>query len=155
MVKTLSKNAIINNTVIFIFVVVFVLLFKLIFGSENTLIGVTTITATLMLLGRDFTGEPLKSTLKFIGVNLLMGIGSAIAYNNIWLAIPINFIVVFTFSYIFTYNLREPLYFAFGLQYLFLLSTPVTIDKLGIRFIALICGALIIMLAQILVNRNM
>jgi hypothetical protein len=107
-----------------------------------------------MLLGRDFTGESLKSTLKFIGINLLMGIGSAVAAYNMWLAIPINFIVVFTFSYIFTYNLREPLYFAFGLQYLFLLSEPVPADKQVIRFIALICGALIIMLAQILVNKN-
>ena len=107
-----------------------------------------------MLLGRDFTGEPLKSTLKFVGINLLMGIGSAVAAYNMWLAIPINFIVVFIFSYIFTYNLREPLYFAFGLQYLFLLSEPVPADKQIIRFIALICGALIIMLAQILVNKN-
>ena len=152
--KILNKKTVINNTAIFIFVVVFVLIFKVIFGSENTLIGVTTITATLMLLGRDFTGEPLKSTLKFVGINLLMGIGSVIADANMWLAIPINFIVVFIFSYIFTYNLREPLYFAFGLQYLFLLSAPVTTDKLGTRFIALIFGALIIMLSQILVNKN-
>ena len=41
-----------------------------------------------------------------------------------------------------------------GLQYLFLLSEPVPADKQVIRFIALICGALIIMLAQILVNKN-
>ena len=107
-----------------------------------------------MLLGRDFTGQPLKNTLMFLGINLLMGVGTAIADMNIWIAIPINFIVVFTFSYIFTYNLREPLYFAFGLQYLFLLSEPVPADKQVIRFIALICGALIIMLAQILVNKN-
>ena len=150
----MNKKKIITNTVIFIFVMAFVLIFKSVFGSENTLIGITTITATLMLLGRDFTGEPLKNTLKFVGINLLMGIGSYIAANNMWLAIPINFIVVFTFSYIFTYNLREPLYFPFGLQYLFLLSSPVAVDKLVIRFIALICGALIIMLAQLLVNKN-
>ena len=132
----------------------FVLTFKAIFGDDNTLIGVTTITATLMLLQRDFTAEPLKSTLKFIGVNLLMGIGTAIAINNMWLAIPINFIVVFTFSYIFTYNLRQPLYFPFGLQYLFLLSTPASSGRLWIRFVALFCGALIIMISQLIVNKN-
>ena len=132
----------------------FVLTFKAIFGDDNTLIGVTTITATLMLLQRDFTAEPLKNTLKFIGVNLLMGIGTAIAINNMWLAIPINFIVVFTFSYIFTYNLRQPLYFPFGLQYLFLLSTPASSGRLWIRFVALFCGALIIMISQLIVNKN-
>ena len=132
----------------------FVLTFKAIFGDDNTLIGVTTITATLMLLQRDFTAEPLKNTLKFIRVNLLMGIGTAIAINNMWLAIPINFIVVFTFSYIFTYNLRQPLYFPFGLQYLFLLSTPASSGRLWIRFVALFCGALIIMISQLIVNKN-
>lgn len=150
----MNKQKIITNTAIFIFVMAFVLIFKSIFGEENTFIGISTITATLMLLGRDFTGEPLKNIFKFVGVNVLMGIGSYIAVTNVWLAIPVNFIVVFTFSYIFTYNLRNPLYFPFGLQYLFLLSTPVAEDKLYIRFLALICGALIIMISQLLVNRN-
>ena len=152
--KIVTKQKIITNTVIFIFVMAFILAFKAIFGTENTLIGVSTITATLMLLGRDFTGQPLKNTLMFLGINLLMGVGTAIADMNIWIAIPINFIVVFSFSYVFTYNLREPLYFPFGLQYVFLLSSPVTGQKLVIRLLALIFGALVIMLVQMLVNRN-
>ena len=122
----MNKKKIITNTVIFIFVMIFILGFKAVFGTENTLIGVSSITATFMLLGRDFTGQPLKNTLMFIGINLLMGLGTAVADMNIWLAIPINFIVVYAFSYIFTYNLREPLYFPFGLQYVFLISSPVT-----------------------------
>ena len=150
----MNKKKIITNTVIFIFVMAFILAFKAVFGTENTLIGVSTITATLMLLGRDFTGQPLKNTLMFLGINLLMGVGAAVADMNMWIAIPINFIVVYTFSYVFTYNLREPLYFPFGLQYVFLLSSPVTGTKLVTRLIALICGALIIMLVQMLVNRN-
>lgn len=149
------KKIIITNTIIFMVVMFFVITFKSIFGNENTLIGVTTITATLMFLERDFTGAPLKNILKFIGVNLLIGLGaSLIVVSNIWLGLIINFIVVFIFSYIFTYNLRQPLYVPFGLQYIFLLATPVSIDRLWIRLLALISGALIIMLVQLLVNRN-
>lgn len=149
------KKTIITNTIIFMVVMFFVITFKSIFGNENTLIGVTTITATLMFLERDFTGAPLKNILKFIGVNLLIGLGaSLIVVSNIWLGLIINFIVVFIFSYIFTYNLRQPLYVPFGLQYIFLLATPVSIDRLWIRLLALISGALIIMLVQLLVNRN-
>ncbi len=149
------KKTIITNTITFIIVMFFVITFKSIFGNENTLIGVTTITATLMFLERDFTGSPLKNTLKFIGVNLLIGLGaSLIVISNIWLGLLINFIVVFIFSYIFTYNLRQPLYVPFGLQYIFLLATPVPLDRLGIRLLALIFGALIIMLVQLLVNKN-
>lgn len=149
------KKTIITNTIIFMVVMFFVITFKSIFGNENTLIGVTTITATLMFLERDFTGAPLKNILKFIGVNLLIGLGaSLIVVSNIWLGLIINFIVVFIFSYIFTYNLRQPLYVPFGLQYIFLLATPVSTDRLWIRLLALISGALIIMLVQLLVNRN-
>nr|WP_317331987.1 FUSC family protein [uncultured Romboutsia sp.] len=149
------KKTIINNTIIFMIVMFFVITFKSIFGEENTLIGVTTITATLMFLERDFTGSPLKNTLKFIGINLLIGIGtSLIVVSNMWLELIINFIVVFIFSYAFTYNLRQPLYVPFGLQYLFLLTTPVSTDKLGTRLLALIFGALIIMLVQLLFNKN-
>ena len=79
---------------------------------------------------------------------------SLIVASNLWQALIINFIEVFIFSYIFTYNLRQPLYVPFGLQYIFLLSTPVSTDRLGIRLLALISGALIIMLIQLLVNRN-
>lgn len=149
------KKTIINNTITFAIVMFFVVTFKSIFGEENTLIGVTTITATLMFLERDFTGSPLKNTLKFIGINLLIGIGtSLIVASNMWLGLIINFIVVFIFSYIFTYNLRQPLYVPFGLQYLFLLTTPVPTDRLDIRLLALIFGALIIMLVQLLFNKN-
>ena len=45
----------------------FVLTFKAIFGDDNTLIGVTTITAMLMFLSRDLTVSPLRNTLKLIG----------------------------------------------------------------------------------------
>lgn len=149
------KKTIINNTITFAIVMFFVITFKSIFGEENTLIGVTTITATLMFLERDFTGSPLKNTLKFIGINLLIGMGtSLIVASNMWLGLIINFIVVFIFSYIFTYNLRQPLYVPFGLQYLFLLTTPVPTDRLDIRLLALIFGALIIMLVQLLFNKN-
>lgn len=149
------KKTIINNTITFAIVMFFVITFKSIFGEENTLIGVTTITATLMFLERDFTGSPLKNTLKFIGINLLIGIGTSLTVaSNMWLGLIINFIVVFIFSYIFTYNLRQPLYVPFGLQYLFLLTTPVPTDRLDIRLLALIFGALIIMLVQLLFNKN-
>lgn len=134
----MNKKTVITNTAIFIFVIAFVLVFKSIFGADNKIMGVTTIVVVFMLLGRDFTGEPLKNTVKFVSVNLLIGIGAAIAVRNMWLAIPINFIVVFVFSYIFTYNLRQPLYFPFCMQYLYLLSTPVPFNQLGIRLIALV-----------------
>ena len=150
----MNKKAIITNTAMFIFVIVFVVIFKTIFGDDNTLIGVTTITAMLMFLSRDLTVSPLRNTLKLIGTNLLIGIGTEIIVMNVWLGIVLNFILVFIIAYSYCYNLRNPLYVPFLLQYQFLLTKPVPTDEFKIRLIALIVGALIIMLPQILFNRN-
>ena len=55
----MNKKVVLTKTILFIAIVMFVVLFKTVFGDENTLIGVTSITALLMLLERDLTIEPL------------------------------------------------------------------------------------------------
>lgn len=150
----MNKKLIISKTVTFIFVVVFVVIFKRIFGEENTLIGVSTITATLMFLERDLTLFPVRNAIKLILINLLIGISSYLVISNMYLGIIVNFFTLFIISYNFCYNLRNPLYIPFTLQYIFLLSNPVDSQGFLIRIIALISGALVIVLAQILVNNN-
>lgn len=148
------KKLILSKTLLFIFILVFINLFISGFGSENTLIGVTVITAMLMLLERDLTISPIKNMLKFIFINVLLGILAFLSVKNIFLGILCNFLAIFIVGYIFSYDLRSPLYVAFGLQYLFMVSTPVTIDQLPMRMIALISGAVIIIVAQLIVNKN-
>lgn len=150
----MNKKLIISKTSTFIFVVFFVVFFKLIFGEENTLIGVSTITATLMFLERDLTLSPGRSAIKLILINLLIGLSSYLVISNMYLGILVNFFTLFIISYNFCYNLRNPLYIPFTLQYIFLLSNPVDSKGFLIRIIALISGALVIVLAQILVNNN-
>ncbi|WP_122638831.1 FUSC family protein [Romboutsia sp. Marseille-P6047] len=150
----MNKKLIISKSLVFIFVVAFVVGFKSIFGDENTLIGITTITATLMFLSKDLTISPIRNSIRLILLNLFIGICAMIALSNIWLGIVINFIALFTVSYTLCYNLETPMYFPFTLQYLFLLSAPVNIDQIPKRLLALIFGALFIMLAQIIANKN-
>lgn len=150
----MNKKLIISKTVTFILVVVFVVIFKLIFGEKNTLIGVSTITAALIFLERDLTLSPVRSTIKLILINLLIGISSYLVISNMYLGIVVNFFTLFIISYNFCYNLRNPLYIPFTLQYIFLLSNPVDIQGFLIRIIALISGALVIVFAQILINNN-
>ena len=57
---------IIGNTLIFVFMMGFIVGFNMIFGSENTLIGVTTITAVLMFLEKDFSLNPVRTGIKLI-----------------------------------------------------------------------------------------
>ena len=106
----LNKQLILSKTLIFVAVVAFIVFFNMIFSSTNTLVGVTSATAMLMFLQRDLTVSPLKNMFKLIGVNLIIGIGAFLASLNLWLALPINFIITFFIGYTFLYNLRSPLY---------------------------------------------
>ncbi|MPQ44223.1 FUSC family protein [Clostridium tarantellae] len=150
----MNKKLIMSKTILFICIVVFIILFKIVFGVENTLIGVTTITAALMLLQKDLTLEFFKNTVKLIFLNLFIGGAATLASNNMWIAIFVNLIAVFFIGYRLCYNLNKPIYLPFLLQYLFILATPVPINELSIRFISLIVGALIIMGAQLICNRD-
>lgn len=150
----ITKELVISKSITFIAIVSFIIAFKTIFGDNNTLIGVTTVTAILMCLGVDFTNEPLENTLKLIAINLGSGIAAYITGFNMWIAIPINFIVVFLISNKFYYNLKTPLYLPFSLQYLFIIATPVSSSELPMRLIALLVGPLLIMAVQLVLNKN-
>lgn len=150
----INKDLVISKTILFLFIITFIIIFKSIFGEENTLIGVTTITAVLMLLDRDLTLSPIKNTFRLLGINLLIGIGAHLASENMYLGILLNFAILFFISYIFCSNLRSSIYLPFSLQYLFILSTPVSYDKLPIRLLSLAVGAVVIILSQLIVNKN-
>lgn len=138
----------------FIGMMVYILVFTLVFGQDNILIGVASITALLMLVERDLTTHPIANTVKFSLLNLLSGIAAFAAGFSMWGAIPLNFITMFIISYTLIFNLKNPLYFPFSLQYLFLLAMPVTLSQMPLRLLALVVGAASIMVWQMVKNRK-
>ncbi len=148
------KKLILSKTIMFLFILGFINTFIALFSSENTLIGVTVITAALMLLERDLTISPLKNTLKLVGINILLGILSFFAAQNMLIGLILNFIAIFIVGYLFNYDLKKPMYVGFGLQYLFMLSTPVTNAQLPLRIASLAFAAIFIMIVQFIVNKD-
>lgn len=148
------KKKILSKTILFLEVLIFVITFKILFGEENTLIGVTTITAMLMFLELDLTLTPVKNTIKLVALNLFIGVATFIASTNMYIAIPINFISIFIMSYLLSFNLKKPMYLPFSLQYLFLLTAPVDISLQPKRLFSLVIGAISIMILQLIFNRN-
>ena len=148
------KQLIISKTLIFIFVLLFVTGFESIFGQHNVLIGVTTVVALLMYLERDLTVSPWKSLLLILTVNVSQGIFGQIALINPWIGLPVNFIAMFMVGYLFTSNIKGPIQIAVGLQYLFILTNPVSPQEFPMRLVALVVGALIIMTVQWVINRR-
>ena len=59
----MDKKKIISTTIMFLAIVVSIVLFKMVFGEENSLVAVTGITAALSLLGMDYTINPIQNTI--------------------------------------------------------------------------------------------
>lgn len=148
------QKLVVSKTILFIFILLFVTVFKSFFGDENTLIAVTTVIAMLMYLERDLTVNPWRNFFILFLINVSQGILGYIATVNMWLAIPLNFIAMFIVGYFFSYNLKKPLYIAYGLQYLFILTVPVPLDAMPMRLLSLISGVIIIIVVQLLINKN-
>lgn len=150
----ITKQFIISQTILYVFIMAFVITFKIIFGDKNILVGVMGITAILMLTQINLTVSPGKNLVKLLIINLGIGIFTYLANINIWAAIPINFIGIFIIAYTFYYNLKSPVYLPFTLQYMFLLATPITAAELPMRLLSLLVAPIGIMLIQFVVNKN-
>ncbi|MGL4655712.1 MAG: FUSC family protein [Sarcina sp.] len=148
------KKMVIGNTLIFLAVTIFSLIYKLIFGADNVLIAIATFIAMLMYLERDLTTNFFKNLLTFIFINLGTGIVVFISVHNFWLGIPLILIMFFIIGYITCNELRKPVYVPFILQFVFLYNFPVPTSKEWIRLLALLVGAILIMVPQLFFNRN-
>lgn len=150
--KSKLKQNIIPKTILFICIMIFILIFQAIFGSENLMVGVCTVIILLMSLGKDLTKKPIKNFLILSGINIAIGIGTYISSINPWLGIFIDFFALSLIGYYFSYSMTKGLVLPYGLQYLFLLNTPAQGEDFVKRIIALISGAIIIMVSQFIVN---
>ncbi|MGL5749381.1 MAG: FUSC family protein, partial [Paraclostridium sp.] len=148
------KSTIISKTVIFLFVMAFVIIFRSVFGEENTILGVTTLILTLSLLQRDLTKKPLKTLVNLIVFNLLLGLAAFLVSANLWLGLIANFIAMASIGYIFNYELNNPMNMLFGLHYILLMTSTIQSSQIPMRIVALIIGPCIIMVAQLLANKN-
>lgn len=150
----MDKKKVISTTIMFLVIVAAIIGFKSIFGEINTLVGVAGITAALSLLGTDYTITPIKSTIYFVFIEVLLGVSSFLASTNAFLGLVITFAIIFFILYQFTYNTKKPTYIAFTLGYFFMLYTPVSINELPTRLVSLIFCGLFIMTVQMIANKN-
>ena len=148
------KNKIISNTIMFIVILLFVNLFGRIFGASNNLVGVTILVSILVLMQEDLTKNLYNNFIKLLFINLISGIFSNISSHHIYLGLVLNFVVLLLIGYFLTSKLNKVILVPFGLQYLFMLYTPVTGTDFTKRLIGLATGAFLIMLVQLEVYRK-
>ena len=147
-----SLKKIISKTLLFAAILAFVSMFESIFGVNNTQVGITVIIAILVFLQEDLTTKPLENLIKLISINLLSGIFTYLSASNMWLGLFLNFAALTYIGYLFSFRMTKTMVVPFGLQYLFLLYSPVTGIDFRNRLIGLGVGAVLIMMVQFIVH---
>lgn len=143
-------------TLDFFFIIAFVTVFQKIFGAENSIVGVIFTIMMACSMSKDMTSSPVKHF--FYQCFILAAMAAAaclVTVLNPAASFFINIGMIFIILYLFTYEYSDHLYFPYILSYLFLVFiSPVTPDLLPKRLLAMLTGAVCIILYQFVMGRN-
>lgn len=148
------RKKILSNTILFGTILLFVKVFERIFGSNNNLVAVTVIISILVLMQEDLTKDFAKNLTRLFLINIILGVFSYLAILNIWTGFIVNFIALSAIGYFLSANMNKVIIVPFGLQYLFMLYTPVTGIDYTKRLLCLGVGSVLIMAVQFLIHRK-
>lgn len=129
-------------------------LYKTIFGVENTIIGLIIAMASYAFLRLDLTSYPIYKSMIFLILNLFLAISAYISAINPFIGLIINFLILFTVSFIYTTEFKNVISYIFLLLYVYMLEYPISLDELPRRLVAMGVGVFIIIGIHILFNRR-
>ncbi|HHQ4319000.1 TPA: FUSC family protein [Clostridium perfringens] len=128
--------------------------YKTIFGVENTIIGLIIAMASYAFLRLDLTSYPIYKSMIFLILNLFLAISAYISSINPFLGLIINFLILFTVSFIYTTEFKNVISYIFLLLYVYMWEYPISLDQLPRRLVAMGVGVFIIIGIHILFNRR-
>lgn len=129
-------------------------LYKTIFGVENTIIGLIIAMASYAFLRLDLTSYPIYKSMIFLILNLFLAISAYISAINPFVGLIINFLILFTVSFIYTTEFKNVISYIFLLLYVYMLEYPISLYELPRRLVAMGVGVFIIIGIHILFNRR-
>lgn len=130
------------------------MLYMVIFGNKNAVLGTTMVMAAFMNLGNDLSFKPKTSFIKILALLLILGIA---AYLNNPLTIfgcILTFVVVFGTTFTSYHLFGTSVYLPFLMCYFMMVGIPVTLENLPMRLLSLAFGAVFIVGLNILVNKK-
>ena len=119
-------------------------LYKTIFGVENTIIGLIIAMASYAFLRLDLTSYPIYKSMIFLILNLFLAISAYISAINPFIGLIINFLILFTVSFIYTTEFKNFISYIFLLLYVYMWEYPISLDELPRRLVAMGVGVFII-----------
>lgn len=144
----------IKNLCLISFIIIFVLLFSGIFGSENLLIGVALISGILMFKSIGTGLDKNQAPFVIFGICILIMICNLLSFINMYLSIFINAIAIFALMLFFTVRLHYKTYMPFILFYIFAQGTPIPEGRAIYRISAFILSGLILAIVHFIFNKK-
>lgn len=144
------------GTLSFIFIIAYVNFFQLIFGPENSIVGVIFTIMMSASMVRDLTATPVRhlTIQSFVLIWMAVAAYLVTALPAPW-SVLINFITLFTILYAYTYEYSNHMYFPYILSYLFLVFiSPVDASQLPTRMFGMLTGAVSVILYQLFMGRK-
>ena len=150
------KQNFIGNTIFYVCIIAYIIIFQTIFGLENTITGVCMTLIISSSISNDMTGTPFKSFLWQMGVLLFMAVTACLTVTlNPFIAAVINFGTVFLLSMMFTSETGSSNYFIYLLSYAFLVFVaPIDFEGLPLRAVSMVFGAASVMFFQFILGRK-
>ena len=155
-IKISIQNKFQFSTLSFLFIILYVNIFQLIFGKENSIVGVIFTIMMSASMVRDLTGAMLRHFFIQTVVLVWMAISAYLVTTlPAVLSVFINFLTLAVILYAYTYEYAQHIYFPYILSYLFLIFLgPIKLVQLPTRLLAMLAGAVSILLYQWVMGRN-
>lgn len=152
----ITKEKVRSSTINFLFIIAYVNMFQLVFGPENSIVGVIFTIMMSASMVRDLTAAPVRHLL-IQSIVLVWMTAAAYLVNTLSapLSFTVDFITILIILYAFTYEYSNHMYFPYILSYLFLVFiSPADAGQLPRRLIGMLAGAVSIILYQWFMGRN-
>ncbi|MFR8870610.1 FUSC family protein [Paraclostridium sordellii] len=141
-------------TNIFVFFIAMISIFSLlIFGKENLLIGIGSISIAITMIGQNYKSNKIQTFITLSVIQLILGLGAYISGYSSIIATFVSLSISFFIYYIFSNETKASKSSAFMTLYVLLLYSPITIEQLPKRLIALIFSSLVIMCLYFILSK--
>ena len=143
-----------TKTLLFAFIILFIVGFSALFGSTATYTGVCIVTGLLMFLKLDIGIKHTQAPFVIFGLFVLTGLSAFAAAINPWLGLLVNFITVCAIMVLSGQRAEYRSFMPFLLCYIFTQSTPVYGIDFGMRMASLAAGGALVGIIYFIVHRK-
>lgn len=145
----------IKNLLTLLLIVVFIIIFSAIFGSENQLIGVGLITGMIMFKQIDLGLNKKQAPFIIFTICIFMAISNIVSFYSAFLGIIFNIFNIYLFMSLSTVHLAYKTYIPFVLMYIFADGVPIEASQIKNRVLSFLISGIFLSLIYAISHRKL